>query len=60
MKRGNIIICIESFGEVTKGQIYIVSQDSEDWEEAVWVYDDKEQENVYSTKLFKNKITFYT
>ncbi len=60
MKKGNIIICIESFGEVTKGQIYIVSQDSEDWEEAVWVYDDKEQENVYSTKLFKNKITFYT
>lgn len=60
MKKGNIIICIESFGEVTKGQIYIVSQDSEDWEEAVWVYDNKEEENVYSTKLFKNKITFYT
>ena len=60
MKKGNIIICIESFGEVTKGQIYMISQDSEEWEESVWVIDNTNCENVYSSKLFKKKITFYT
>ena len=60
MKKGNILLCIESFYGVTKGKIYIVTQNSEDWEESVWVADDTEEENVYSTKLFKKKITFYT
>lgn len=60
MKKGNIITCIESFGDVIKGQVYMISQDSEEWEEAVWIIDNTDNENVYSSKLFKKKITFYT